>query len=198
MFKIIVKTALKVLLALLILAVIAFAAVSLAAPKTMAEFFEKQGNYSFAKGYMSLQYTYSGNVDDLAHFVQDCIQAEDDNSTSKMGEKLVVHDGFKELCERETERLGVDYRHYICGKIACAKYRLGDKDGAIKFAKDKDYIVENGEFSKNNALVQLMVEVTKANDKDGAQQLKSAIGKIECSGEYRSDILAALEKVING
>lgn len=196
MFKIITKTALKVLLALVIALIIAFAVASLGFPKAMAEFFEKQGNYSFAKGYMSLQYTYSGDVGDLARCVQDCILAEDDNSVSKTGDKLLGHEQFDGLCESETERLGLDYRQYICGKIACSKYRLGDKDGAVSLAKDA--VSKSGEFSKNNALVQLAVEVSKAKDKECAQTLKTAVE--ECGGDtgYSKEVITAIEKVING
>ncbi|MDE6505029.1 MAG: hypothetical protein K2L42_04080 [Clostridia bacterium] len=196
MFKIIAKTALKVLLALVIALIIAFTVASLGFPKAMAEFFEKQGNYSFAKGYMSLQYTYSGDINDLAHFVQDCILAEDDGSVSKSGDKLTSHEGFAALCEMETQRLNLDYRQYICGKIACAKYRLGDKSGAIQTAENA--VLEGNGFSKNNAAVQLAVEVSKAKDKECAQTLKTFAEEHGGDTDYSAEFIAALDKVING
>lgn len=197
MFKIIAKTALKVLVAVIIALIIAFAVASLGFPKSMAGFFEKQGAYSFAGGYASLQYGYSGKTEDLARCVQDYVLAENDKNTVKFGDKLAAAEDFDGFSESETARLGFDYKQYICGKIACAKYRNGDKDGALVFAKTA--VEESGRFAKNNALVQLVLEIYGADDADAARAAKPVLENVphsEDDSEYLLSIIKVLDNII--
>ena len=108
MFKVIIKTALKTLLALIIVLALAFVGLSLGYPSGMAGFFENCGMYSFAKGYASLSYTYSGNISDLARCFNDGVMAGDDGNTANRGNELISNEKFEEFCIAETERLGLD------------------------------------------------------------------------------------------
>ena len=78
MFNVVVKTALKTLLGVIIALLIAFAIASLGFPGSMASLFENWGNYSLATGYASLSYSYSGNAEDLARCFQDSVLAGND------------------------------------------------------------------------------------------------------------------------
>lgn len=173
MSKVVLKTAIKTAIAVIVLLLVAFAVASLGFPKKMAEFNEKCGNYSIAAGYMSLSYTYSGEVDDIARCVADSVLAENDKNTVKFGDKLLSHEKFDEYCEGQTEKLNIDYRQYICGQISAAKYREGDTDGAVEAAKRSLEKVKG--FPAGNPLVRLTVEMKYKNDRDGAKKILAAL-----------------------
>lgn len=190
MFKVIAKTALKTLLAAVILLCVAFGVASLGFPANMAGFFEKCGNYSFATGYASLSYTYSGKIDDLARCVNDSVLSGNDANTVHFGNMLLEDENFAGYC---AENAG--YRQYACGKIASAKYRQNDKQNALSVAKSA--FVESG-FPANNALVQLMI--TAEEDKDMLTAIKSAVEEItpaESETEYHAQVLDILDGLLN-
>ncbi|MDE7330480.1 MAG: hypothetical protein K2N30_05295 [Clostridia bacterium] len=168
MFKVIAKTALKTLLAAVIILCVAFGVASLGFPASMAGFFEKCGNYSFATGYASLSYTYSGKVDDLARCLNDSIMAGNDGNTVHFGNMLLDNGGFNGYCAENN-----GYRQFACGKIAAAKYRQGDKQNALLVAKSA---FTEGGFPVGNALVELMI--TAESDKDMLSAIKTEVGGI--------------------
>lgn len=153
MFKVIIKTALKTLLALIIVLALAFVGLSLGYPSGMAGFFENCGMYSFAKGYASLSYTYTGNISDLARCFNDGVMAGDDGNTANRGNELISNEKFEEFCIAETERLGLDYRQFVYGNTACAEYRRGQKSEALETALKA--VTDKNSFPVNNALAQL-------------------------------------------
>lgn len=196
MFKVIVKTALKTLLAAIIILVLAFAGLSLGYPSGMASFFERCGWYSFAKGYASLSYTYSGNIEDLARCFNDGVMANDDGSTVKFGGELIEKDGFDGLCERETERLGINYRHFVYGNVSCAKYRRGDKNGALDTAVKA--FADKNSFPVNNALTQLAG--TARGDATTLKLIKAemeSITPLESEKDYYDRVLDSVTQSLN-
>lgn len=163
MGKVILKTALKVVAAVLGALVLAFGVMSLAFPRTMAQIFEKFGSYSVAAGYSSLSYTYYGEVGDLGRCFEDSVFAYNDGDTVSYGEKLIKHEKFNELCE-ERKSSGIDYKQFVYGNISAAKYRKGDLDGAIAAALA-------GDAENVNAFGTLTIAVVKANDKQAASRI---------------------------
>ncbi len=196
MNKIILKTALKTLLALIIIFAVVFGALSIGYPSGMADFFEKSGNYSFAAGYASLNYSYTGKTEDLARCVNDYIMAENDRNIIHFGGRLIEANGFDELCESESDRLGLDYRQFVYGSIACSKYRQNDSAGAIAAAEAA--FTENGGFPVNNALVRLTVLAEK--DYETLVKIRTSVGKIspgEDEREYYDSVIKVLDKLID-
>lgn len=78
MNKIIFKTALVTLGALVAAAVAVFSLWILISPQTMASYCEKTGNYSFAVTCADLRYKYTKDVKDLARCAQDGIASGKD------------------------------------------------------------------------------------------------------------------------
>lgn len=195
MFKVIAKTALKTLAVVAAVIAVAFGVASIGFPSAMAGVFEKLGNYSFATGYASLSYTYSKDIADLSRCAQDSILSKNDKNTVKFGDKLIAHEGFYEFCSTESERLKLDYSQYICGGIACAKYRTGDTRGAISLAADA--VEKSGGFSEGNAIVQLTLAVEKKGDKAAAEGLLNVITTISAEGKNYEAVINTLNKIIN-
>lgn len=176
MFKVIYKTALKALLAVIIALVLAFGVASLAFPQSMASMCEKLGNYSGAVSYASLRYTYTKNVDDLARCADDSILAKSDGKIVKYCGKLVEHEDFDEVCKKKSTEL-LDYRQSVYGNLSAAQYRKGETQTAIQTAV-KAMEGVNG-FPKNNAFVFLTLEVQKKADKDTAVLILEEIKNYE-------------------
>ncbi len=201
MNNIIVKTALKTLLALIIAAILAFGVASLGFPAQMATLFENMRAYNFAAGYASLAYNYSGRTEDLARCVDDSILAEDHTNIINYGGELVARDDFSEYAaertasERENLPEGLkdkyDYYNVIYGNIARAKYESGDKDGALATAKES--MEQLSGFPVNNALAALAV--TAHSDKPFAEELYNAVREITPTSDqlaYYSEVIAIL------
>lgn len=195
MFKVIAKTALKMLAVVAALLVVAFGVASLGFPSAMAGMFEKFGNYSFATGYASLSYTYTKDVADLARCAQDSILAGNDKNTVKFGDKLVAHEDFDAFCAEESERLNLDYSQYICGGIACARYRTGNADGAVELAAAA--VLKCGSFPEGNAIVQLTLAVEKKNDRAAAGSIKEIMTTISAEGKTYEAVINTLNRILN-
>ncbi len=163
MGKVVLKTALKVVAAILAALVLAFGVMSLAFPRTMAQIFENFGNYSMATGYASLSYTYYGEAEDLGRCFEYSVFSYNDGDAISYGEKLIEHEKFGELCE-ERKSTGIDYKQFVYGNISAAKYRKGDLDGAIATAL-------SGDAENVNAFGTLTIAVVKANDKTAANRI---------------------------
>lgn len=111
---------------------IAFGIASLGFPQHMATMFERMGSYSFATGYASLRYTYTGEMPDLARCVEDSLLAKSDSNVVSFGDRFISdRQAFEEYCTTRTD-FKWDYRQYILGGLSVSKYRTGDSDGAIE------------------------------------------------------------------
>lgn len=204
MSKVIFKTALKTLIIVAVVVLVAFGVASLGFPSQMAGLCEKSGNYSMATGYASLSYTYSKNVNDLNRCFVDSIYAKNDSDIVKFGDKLIADEKFAEVCESitvvtvktesETIEIPIDYKQYVCGHVSAAKYRKGKKDEAI----DTAVAAEVQGFPKNNALAILSLQVIERKDKDTADKLLTEIQKHTPAAEdadYRDALIQELTKI---
>lgn len=210
--KIILKSALITLVTLIGAALVAFAVLSLAFPSAMAKMCEKTNNYSFAVRYAALSYTYSGDGEDVARCVEDAISSGKSSLVVKYGGKFLSHPQFSEVCDKKTEEwqrafsgnadigqqveernLVLDYRFYICGEIAVARYTRGDMNGALEAAEKgcENYIG----FPAGNPYVQLALKVVAENDAQGKAELKSALDEKFGSetGEYFTGVYDLLK-----
>ncbi|MDE6667841.1 MAG: hypothetical protein K2K38_05790 [Clostridia bacterium] len=197
MSKVILKTALKTLLIVAVVVLVAFGIASLGFPSEMAGLCEKSGNYSMATGYANLSYTYSKNVNDLNRCFADSIYAKNDNDIVKFGDKLIADEKFSEVCENAEKvvELQVNYKQYVCGHVSAAKYRRGNKDDAFNTATAAMEGVEG--FPKNNALAMLSLQVIESRDKDTAAKLLNEIttNHQEAGNDYYNAFIKELNNV---
>ena len=204
MSKVILKTALKTLLVVVIVVLVAFGVASLGFPSDLAGLCEKSGNYSMAIGYANLSYTYSKDVNDLNRCFTDSVYAKNDNDIVKYGDKLIADEKFTEVCESitvikvktgdEEKEIAIDYKQYVYGRLAAAKYRSGSKDAAFDTAVAAD--VQG--FPQNNALAILSLQVIESGDKETADKLLREVKKLSPTDgdkDYYDTLLAQLEKV---
>ena len=197
MSKVILKTALKTLLIVAVIVLVAFGVASLGFPSEMAGLCEKSGNYSMATGYASLSYTYSKDVNDLNRCFTDSISAKNDNDIAKFGSQLIADEKFAEVCENAEKLVETDYKQYVYGRVAAAKYRSGKKDEALEFATKAMEGVQT--FPNGNALTYLSLQVINGNDKDTANKLIAEVEKhTPAEGETDYQIVIQELKKVSG
>lgn len=204
MFKTICKTALKTLLLLAVVVLVAFGVASLGFPSEMAGLCEKSGNYSFATVYADLSYKYTKDVNDLNRCFTDSVYAGNDSKIVKYGDDLIKDEKFAEVCEditvikitngSEEKEISVDYKQYVYGRVAAAKYRRDKKDEALELATKAMEGVSG--FPKNNALAILSLQVIESGDKDTAKTLLAEVEKHQdAANEYYTALVNELTKV---
>lgn len=203
MSKVILKTALKTLLIVAIVVLVAFGVASLGFPSDMASLCEKTGNYSMATGYASLSYTYSKDVKDLNRCFTDSIYAKNDGNIVKFGDQLIGDEKFPEVCESITVikvktdkkeiEIPIDYKQYVYGHTAAAKYRTGNKEQALETAKKAMEGVED--FPANNALAILSLQVIQSGDEGTAKELLNEITSNHQDGSDYYNVL--IEELTN-
>jgi hypothetical protein len=191
--KIVVKTAVKTALIVILILLISIGVINFAFPQHVATFAERIGNYQLAVKYTNLRYSYTGDEYDLARLVDDCILSDKDEYIVTYGEKLIDDEGFDEVCEYKNELLkeyiDVDYGQYVAGKVAVSKYNLGDFDGALKLA-----LRINGSlsFKANNAVLALSAKVIENKDRESAVKVVSALGGITTENDGETALLNKL------
>lgn len=201
----VVKTALKTVLIVIIALILAFITASLGFPQHMATMFEKMGSYSFATGYAGLAYKYNGTVENLARCVDDSVFADDDANIVNYGDKLVAREDFIEYSENRTkadieraEQDGIDmgdysYYHFVYSNLARAKYNRGNSDGAFETAQKSMQDVPD--FPVNNAFAVLAIRSVEKADKEFSERILNEIVKFKPAADqlnYYNAVIAIL------
>lgn len=179
MEKVVLKAAVKAVLAILIIFVLAFAVFNLAFPQHMATITENMGYYSLAVKYADLRYSYTKNYGDLVRCFEDGVLAKNDSYVIKYGEKVIENkDKFEELCadKQNADNTQYLYKDWAYSRISVSYYNEGRKDsnrdnGDKKILKAFELAIEsNGteEFRRSNALMSLAASIYTARDGDTA------------------------------
>lgn len=189
MKSIVIKTAVKTLIAAVVALLIAFGIASVGFPRSMSGICENTGNYWLAARYASLSFIYTGDIDDLWRGAENGRRAGDNAKVIEFNEKMTKHSNFGKLC---AEKGGEPVRQYVYANLAQAKYSESDKQGAVNAVKDALDGVDG--FPKNNALAVLAVTVSKAGDKATADMLYELMKDRDDGSEYFS----AVERVLKG
>lgn len=183
MNKIILKTALITISALIIASLAVFGLWLVCSPQTMATSCEKTGNYALAVTCADLRYRYTNDVYDLVRCVDNAILSGNDKSISEHGEKLLSDEKLDEVCANRdkaipenTAGIPFGYKSYICGHISVAEYRLGDIQKAVQTAE------KGGEKS----FPKLVIEIASRGDKTAAGEVLSALEKLEQTSETKA------------
>ena len=129
--NVIVKTAIKTLIVIIFAVGIAACILCFGFPKTVAGIGEKTGNYSMAVTFASIQYTYTGDIEDLARCAEDSILSENDENIVKYCGKLIEDEGFEEYCAQRSGKLDlgdlkvvINYRQFIENNLSSAQTRM--------------------------------------------------------------------------
>ena len=205
MKNIVLKSALFTLAAAIVAAVIAVIILFFGFPKTTAGIFENAGNYKFASRFAAMQYSRSHDIDDLGRTVMDSIFAEDDEYLVKYGSELVEKSNFDAYCQKQDDRYSkgdkseyrLSFKQYVCGQVACAVYRSEDIDKALAIV-DKALEGVDG-FPTGNALVPLVVEVSRKGDGEVAVKLRDRLKNItpkDSEKEYYQRVTSQLNSII--
>ncbi len=131
MSKVIIKTAIKTLIAIIVALAVAAGILCFGFPKTMASIGEKSGNYGMAVAFASIQYTYSGAIEDLARCAEDSILSENDENIVKYCKQLLEDERFGEFAAERSgiKNLGeikveINYKQFIENNLNAAQKRL--------------------------------------------------------------------------
>lgn len=191
MNRLVLKTALITLAALIVASLMVFSLWILCSPQSMASACEKTGNYSFAVTCADLRFKYTKNAEDLARCAEDGILSGKDKHIISYGEKLVSHEDYNTVCERKDKKLSESeyakytygYDSYIRGHLAAAQYRSGETDKAIQTAV-------GGSLRSFNKLV---IEIAEKQDAQAAQKVLKAFEDNSISGT--ENLKAILQKI---
>lgn len=135
MAKIVLKCALKTLLALAVLFVLVFGVLSLGFPQVVAGWCEKTGNYTLAVRYSALKYSYTKSVNDLARTYDEAMLSGKDKLIVKYGDKFVFHTDYDDYClNRDNNEEYGGYKFLTARTLAKSKYNRGDLPSAIQTA----------------------------------------------------------------
>ncbi|MBQ8684910.1 MAG: hypothetical protein IJ514_01915 [Clostridia bacterium] len=176
--KVILRAALSTLAAILALIAFMVLTLSLAFPSTWMKISYDLGMDGVSVRSAKRAYDYSGDVAYIAYATEVAIGADDDERIEECGELFIADDDFVSYCSARNQTLpeGADgeYEQYVYGQVSVAKYRLGDKDGAVDTAFDG---VESG-FPKNNAVVSLLLTALQAEDAATVDKIETKMNEM--------------------
>lgn len=194
MSKLILKTALTTIAAILLLFAITFGVLSLAFPATMVNICLDMNLTGMASGYAVMVYDRTGNVSDLALAAECAIYAQEDKQLISCMERLEQDEEWKSyLAEREESDEG--YEQYLYGQYAVALYHQDQKEEAVRVALDASGYLHA--FPKNNAVIALAVEAIAAHDSAVCKALWERLILSSYMNEDMENIIALLQKEIN-
>lgn len=179
--KIIWRSILSTLLAIVVLLTILSCLLCWVFPSTMMELAYKLGMNGESVKYAMRAYNRSDSVEYVVFAMETAIVADKDKSIEECGLKLIADDEFVVYCEKRNEKLdtnNITYDQYVYAMISLAQYRQGKTTQAQATA----FAGIGNTFPKNNAVVGLLTMAIDAKDlvtvaeiKNGLQRLQSSI-----------------------
>ena len=154
------------LLSILALACIAYAALLIFTPVTLAKFYDGVGNYDKALVHAYEQYKRSEDLSDLDAACRYALKTGDKDKIGKYLEMLVDREDFYSYCLSDPE-LGAEYYDFICVKYVAALYDGGNENAAA---------LANGltkTYTATCPLRSIAVSATDKNDKTTAAAVKT-------------------------
>ena len=197
MKKLVIKTALITLGAIIVVALAAYGIVARVAPSTLADFYAKMHNYSLTVKYEQRQYERSGEFSDLAALCAELDERRDAEKTAKFVAMLVDDEGFSEYCKKTDESFGnISTAEFYNGKLVLALYRSrGVADACERAVK----AVEKYGYTKNNPFNTLIADSKDAFSADDKAKITDCIngliGNLSDEGKaFAASDLEALSK----
>ena len=192
--KIILRSFLTTLLAILMLLVFMVGVLVLVYPETMMNVAYDMGMEKSSIWYAERAYKRHGKIETIAFATTIAIEENMYDKIISCGGKMILDESFDEYCaekdEENFEKYGdqaingvkiVDilgeYDQYVYAQISVAMYRTGDKDGAIEKAVD---LTEG--FSRNNAIACLLIQAESENDEIYVDKLLDVMDALQALG----------------
>lgn len=206
--KVIARAALSTVAAILLLCAIMIATLCFAFPQTMMKFTYDLGMDGASVKFATTAYERSEkNIYYIAYATEVAIGADDYENVVSCGKAFVqdetVFKGYAAERNEAMEATSGAYEQYIYGKICVAEYLLGEKETAVFDAVE--YL--GGGFPANNAMIAVLLEAIKADDKGTAtlvlktmQTLKTEAGSSLLSEEADrlDNLIEATGEWLNG
>ena len=178
MKRLVIKTVVITVAAILVLMAAVYLTLALFFPKTLAACWKDVGNYSLSAKYYEKQYEKSADYGDLATL---CVYLDAKNDGVRTAEYLKLfteNGGFSARCEAEDLNGGFKYTayEYYYGKYAVAEFYARNIDAAVAVAKKA--VGAAAGYTENNAFYVLLIEADglTANDKNA---IKAAVTEIK-------------------
>ena len=179
MEKVVLKAAVKAVLGILIIFVLAFSVFNLAFPQHMATITENMGYYSLAVKYADLRYSYTKNYNDLVRCFEDGVLAKNDTYVIKYGDMVIENvQKFEQLCiDKQDPYSAYLYGDWAYSKISVSYYNEGckerkkDSEDSKKILKAVELAIVNcgtEEFRYGNALMSLAASIYSSHDSETA------------------------------
>ena len=215
--KIIWRTAGITFFVIVMLILLCFNIIGLAAPRVIADSANRLGMGGVAVSFSKAQYERSGKIDDLADLCERSIKFKKYAVADEYCKELLAFDRDGEslatvAARREISVDGTryDYTAYIVGNSAYARYKVGEKEDALAFAKERtseytassplaylaDAFVEDKGRSAEYGLISELV--AREESAAGVEERKllcldlyrvySALGEEERALEYRNKL----------
>ncbi len=191
--KVILRTVLTTLAAILTLFVFMFTALTLVFPSTMMEITYDLGMEGASIRFAERAYKNSDLVDYIAYATEVAIETDKDGKIVSCGEKLIADEHFERYCADKESSEG--YRQGIYSQICMAKYELGEGDAAIELASSS---IAEGRFPVGNALVALTMTAKVKGDSQTLEKLREKLIVLSVSEEGEKAYLAQTLAVIEG
>ena len=198
--KIILRSFLSSLVAILLLLCFSLAALFIGLPSTMMEFTYSLGMEESSIRNAQRAYDRNEDIYFIAFATQTAIEIEDYKSIDVCGMQMVEDTEFTSYCQfkneqNNAEKVG-DYGQYIYGQICIAKYKRAKKQEAVECA----FAWTNEEsFPRNNAIVALALTCLRAEDNDTKNMIREKMneraGKTSNADKVYFDEILAL---VNG
>ncbi len=190
MKKLVLKTALITLGAVVVLGALLLVILGFAAPKVMMNFTASMGMESISGNFAYSEYERSGDLDCLARsFLIAEVHGDDETALSRWN-VLYENEGFSAHCESvspEGDIPAYSYRDYLTGSAAKVMYRLSstdeEKSSALAFALSET----QASFPQGNPIVALSAEAFRQDDSAFLAKIYSAITQqgFENSADYQ-------------
>ncbi|MBQ9485320.1 MAG: hypothetical protein IJU83_00620 [Clostridia bacterium] len=176
MKKLIIKTALITVAAVIAFCVVLYGCLAFFTPKTIADGWAFAGNYSIAVKYYEKQYEKTKSENDLAVL---CVKVDEVNDATRAAKYLAVFTasgGFETYCLNEGENHGyaISAREFYFGKYAVSAYYADGIDAAITVAENS---VSVG-YTESNAFYIMLIEIKSLSHEDGVK-IAAAINGIK-------------------
>ena len=139
-------------------------------------------------------YNMSDEVSYIAFATDVAISEGEYERVVECGEMFLSDAEFDSYCAKHNEELpegvGVTYDQYVYAQVSLAKYRLGDKEGAVLTAFDS----LDESFPKNNAVVAVLVTALGEEDDETVAMIREKMANVqsaysEADQTYFSEIL---------
>ena len=176
--KVILRAVISTILAMLVLSTFLVLTLSLVFPFSWMKITYDLGMDGVSVRNAKRAYHYTGDVSYIAYATEVAIGADDCERVEECGEMLILDENFLSYCETRNQALPENadgiYEQYVYGQVSVAKYRLGDKDGAVTTAFDG---LEN-RFPKNNAVVALLLTALKVEDSETVDKIERKMNEM--------------------